>query len=113
MEDKNKTQLLKESILSQYKSVRQFAAEMGIPYSTLVTALDRGIDGMAYSTVISICERLAINPVNFAPMSDGDRLSEQITTRQVMGLYHKLNQEGRRKALDYMDDLSMADKYTA
>ena len=55
MEEKTKTQLLKEAILSQYRSVRRFAAEMNIPYSTLVTALDRGIDGMAYSTVIAIC----------------------------------------------------------
>ena len=34
-----KAEILKTEILSQYKSVRQFAIEMGIPYSTLVTAL--------------------------------------------------------------------------
>ena len=53
-----KAKLLKKEILSQYKSVRQFAMEMSIPYSTLVTALDRGIDGMAYGTVIRICDKL-------------------------------------------------------
>ena len=47
-----KSKILKKEILSQYRSVRQFAMEMNIPYSTLVTALDRGIEGMAYGTVI-------------------------------------------------------------
>ena len=50
-----KAEVLKKEILRQYRSVRQFAIEMNIPYSTLVTALDRGIDGMAYGTVIIFC----------------------------------------------------------
>lgn len=112
MEEKTKTQLLKEAILSQYRSVRRFATEMNIPYSTLVTALDRGIDGMAYSTVIAICTKLSLNPVNFRPMQEEDRLSEQITTRQVMSSYHRLNAEGRRKAMEYMDDLSQIRRYS-
>ena len=41
-----KADILKREILTQYKSVRQFAIDMSIPYSTLVTALDRGIEGM-------------------------------------------------------------------
>ena len=36
-----KAQILKKEILSQYRSVRQFAMDMQIPYSTLVTALER------------------------------------------------------------------------
>ena len=50
----SKTLILKKAILSRYKSIRQFAGEMEIPYSTLVTALERGIEGMAYSTA-KIC----------------------------------------------------------
>ena len=52
-----KAQILKKEILSQYRSVRQFAMDMQIPYSTLVTALERGIDGMAYGTVIKMCNK--------------------------------------------------------
>ena len=63
-----KAEILKAEILSQYKSVRQFAIEMEIPYSTLVTALDRGIEGMAYGTVIRMCDRLNLNPVDFSPL---------------------------------------------
>ena len=32
-----KAEILKKEILRQYRSVRQFAMEMNIPYSTLVT----------------------------------------------------------------------------
>ena len=38
-----KAEILKKEILRQYRSVRQFAMEMNIPYSTLVTALERGM----------------------------------------------------------------------
>ena len=41
-----KAEILKKEILRQYRSVRQFAMEMNIPYSTLVTALERGIEGI-------------------------------------------------------------------
>ena len=52
-----KAEILKKEILRQYRSVRQFAMEMNIPYSTLVTALERGIEGMAYGTVIRMCDK--------------------------------------------------------
>ena len=63
-----KAEILKQEILKQYKSVRQFDIDMEIPYSTLVTALDRGIEGMAYGTVIRMCDRLSLNPVDFSSL---------------------------------------------
>ena len=110
--DKNKTQVLKTVILQRYRSVRQFAAVMDIPYSTLVTALERGIEGMAYSTVIRMCEALELNPVYFSPLEESDGLSGQIITRKVMEKYNKLNRAGRRKVLEYMDDYAQIPAYT-
>ncbi|MBQ1923881.1 MAG: helix-turn-helix transcriptional regulator [Lachnospiraceae bacterium] len=110
--DKNKTQVLKTVILQRYRSVRQFAAVMDIPYSTLVTALERGIEGMAYSTVIRMCEALELNPVDFSPLEESDGLSGQIITRKVMEKYNKLNRAGRRKVLEYMDDYAQIPAYT-
>lgn len=110
--DKNKTQVLKTVILQRYRSVRQFAAVMDIPYSTLVTALERGIEGMAYSTVIRMCEALELNPVDFSPLEESDGLSGQIITRRVMEKYNKLNRAGRRKVLEYMDDYAQIPAYT-
>ena len=104
-----KAEILKAEILKQYKSVRQFAIEMEIPYSTLVTALDRGIEGMAYGTVI----RLNWNPVDFTPLNQKSLLGGKIMENRVMQYYVKLNKTGRKKALELMEDYAQLDKYKA
>ena len=114
-EDKKmtKAEVLKKEILRQYRSVRQFALEMGIPYSTLVTALERGIEGMAYGTVIKMCDKLSLNPVDFSSLERDTSLGAQLLENRVMQYYVKLNQEGRDKILELMDDFVQIDKYKA
>lgn len=107
----SKAEILKSEILKQYKSVRQFALEMGIPYSTLVTALDRGIEGMAYGTVIRMCDKLSLNPVDFTSLEQGEALGQKILENRVMQYYVLLNKKGRKKILEMMEDYSMLDKY--
>ena len=106
-----KSQILKREILTQYKSVRQFAIEMNIPYSTLVTALDRGIEGMAYGTVIRMCDKLSLNPIDFSSLDRDTSVSEQLLENRVMQYYTKLNKEGREKILDLMDDFVQMRNY--
>ena len=106
-----KEEILKQEIMKQYKSVRQFAMEMGIPYSTLVTALDRGIEGMAYGTVIRMCDKLSLNPVDFSPLEKGDDLGERILENKVMQDYVRLNKKGRKKILELMEDYVQLEKY--
>ncbi len=113
VKDMTKAEILKREILSQYKSVRQFAIDMSIPYSTLVTALDRGIEGMAYGTVIKMCDRLNLNPVDFSTLEQGTDLGKKIVENRVMQQYVKLNKVGRKKILDMMGDFSQLDKYQA
>lgn len=108
-----KAEILKAEILRQYKSVRQFALEMEIPYSTLVTALDRGIEGMAYGTVIRMCDKLSLNPVDFAPLDQKSLLGGKIMENRVMQYYVKLNKTGRKKVLDLMEDYVQLEKYQA
>ncbi len=105
-----KAEVLKKEILKQYRSIRQFSLEMSIPYSTLVTALERGIDGMAYGTVIKMCDKLNLNPVDFTPLDD-TTLGAQLIENRVMQSYMKLNQEGRDKMLELMEDYALIDKY--
>ena len=106
-----KAEILKQEILKQYNSVRQFAIEMGIPSSTLVTALDRGIEGMAYGTVIRMCDKLSLNPVDFSPLEKGDDLGERILENKVMQDYVRLNKKGRKKILELMEDYVQLEKY--
>ena len=111
MDSKKKAEILKGVILSRYKSIRQFAVVMNIPYSTLITALERGVDGMAYNTVIRICEALSLNPLDFTSLEEGNSLSSQIATRRVMEKYWKLNKAGRKKVLDIMEDYTHIPEY--
>ena len=102
-----KAEILKKEILRQYRSVRQFAMEMNIPYSTLVTALERGIEGMAYGTVIKMCDKLSLNPVDFSSLERDASLGAQLLENRVMQNYVKLNQTGRDKILELMDDFAL------
>ena len=111
MDRKKKAEILKGVILSRYKSIRQFAVMMNIPYSTLITALERGVDGMAYSTVIRICEALALNPLDFTPLEEGNSPASQIATGRVMEKYCKLNKAGRKRVLDIMEDYTHIPEY--
>lgn len=106
-----KAEILKAEILKQYKSVRQFAIDMEIPYSTLVTALDRGIEGMAYGTVIRIRDKLSLNPVDFSSLEKGEVLGEKLLENRVMQYYIQLNKRGRKKILEMMEDYVQLDKY--
>lgn len=108
-----KAEVLKKEILSQYRSVRQFALEMGIPYSTLVTALERGIEGMAYGTVIRMCDRLNLNPVDFSALDKDTSLGAQLLENRVMQSYIKLNQTGRDRILELMEDFRQIERYRA
>ena len=54
------TMTVKSEIKRQYKSVRQFAAAMDIPQSTIISALRKGIGGTAFDTVVKICSALGI-----------------------------------------------------
>jgi hypothetical protein len=108
-----KAEILKKEILAQYKSVRQFAIDLSIPYSTLVTALDRGIEGMAYGTVIRMCDKLNLNPVDFTPLERGTDLGNRIVENRVMQQYIRLNKPGRKKILEMMSDYAELEKYQA
>lgn len=64
MKDKQPTreQALRWRILEQYVSLRRFAAAADVPYSTLLTLLERGVGGAAFDTVLRICRTLSMDP---------------------------------------------------
>ena len=55
-------QALRWRILEEYTSLRKFAAAAGIPYSTLLTLLRRGVGGASFDTVLCICRTLSMDP---------------------------------------------------
>lgn len=65
-------QKLRNLILDRYSSLRQFAAEADIPYSTLMTLLSRDIGGASFDTVVRICKTLEVNPLDFYLKEDSN-----------------------------------------
>ena len=59
-------QKLRNIILDRYKSLRQFALEADIPYSTLMTLLSRDIGGASFDVVVRICRNLEVDPMEFS-----------------------------------------------
>ena len=55
-------QFLRSCILDKYTSLRQFAAQVDIPYSSILTLLTRGIGGASFDTVMRICHALELDP---------------------------------------------------
>ena len=55
--------MLRNLILDRYVSLRQFAKEVDIPYSTLMTLLARDIGGVSFDIMIKICRKLEIDPL--------------------------------------------------
>ena len=62
----SREQLLRNMILDRYVSLRQFAKEIDVPYSTLMTLLARDIGGASFDIVIKICKKLELNPFELA-----------------------------------------------
>ena len=62
----NRELILRNLILDRYTSIRQFAGEIDIPYSTLMTLLTRGVGGASFDIVIKICRNLEIDPVELS-----------------------------------------------
>lgn len=59
----NREQKLRNLILDKYTSLRRFAIESDIPYSTLMTLLSRDIGGASFDVIIKICIKLEIDPL--------------------------------------------------
>ncbi|MCI8342566.1 MAG: helix-turn-helix transcriptional regulator [Firmicutes bacterium] len=91
-----KSEKLKSIILSRFRSLREFSAAAGIPNTTLVSALDRGIDGMAIEKVIKICDFLNIDIRTFEPLNDNPSI-QNISDEQfaLISKYDFLDRHGR------------------
>ena len=59
----SREQRLRNLILDRYQSLRRFAIEADIPYSTLMTLLSRDLGGASFDVVMKICRALGIDPM--------------------------------------------------
>ncbi len=73
------TPIIKNNIKTKYKSVRRFSEELGVPQSTVVSALKKGVSGTAFDTVCKMCSLLDIKLVEgMYPVSFDDEMKDII-----------------------------------
>ena len=68
----SRERILRNLILDRYVSLRQFAKEADIPYSTLMTLLARDIGGASFDIMIKICRKLEIDPLELGDEKDSE-----------------------------------------
>lgn len=109
----NKTEKLKKIIIERYGSIRNFSKVVDIPPTTLIGALDRGIGGMAIDRVIKICDTLNIDIKTFDPVKKTDLIKKfDINEKRLLDCFNKLNDIGKEKVIENIQDLIQIDKYT-
>ena len=100
------TKLIKTEIKKQFRSVRQFSMYIGVPQSTIVTALQKGIGGTSFETIMHICDVLDIKPVigDKTVFLDGEK-------RELLERYSRLDESGKRavRSVTAMELLRVAD----
>lgn len=100
------TKLIKTEIKKQFRSVRQFSMYIGVPQSTIVTALQKGIGGTSFETIMHICDVLDIKPVAGEKLifMDGEK-------RELLERYTKLDEAGKKavRAVAAIELLRVAD----
>ena len=100
------TRLIKTEIKKQFRSVRQFSMYIGIPQSTIVTAMQKGVGGTSFETIMHICEVLDIKPVpgEHAVFLDHEK-------RELLERFARLDNEGKRavRAVAAMELLRVSD----
>lgn len=106
----NKTEKLKNIILNKYGSIREFAKISEIPSTTLTSALDKGIGGMAVDRVIRICEILDIDIKTFEPLKSINK-SLSFKEEKLLSKFNKLNDLGKTEAIKRVDELTEISKY--
>lgn len=97
------TEKMKMEINRQYSSIRAFAKDCGVAHGTIVSALNNGIDGMAWGKVRKMCNCLNIDCGTFEPNYEGETLSNQ--EQRLLAYFSKLSEKGQKKTIEYMQDI--------
>lgn len=103
------TKLIKTEIKKQFRSVRQFSMYIGVPQSTIITALQKGVGGTSFETVMHMCEVLNIKPV---PGDNPVFLDRE--KRELLDRYARLDKAGKEavRALAAIELLRVSDPET-
>jgi hypothetical protein len=103
---------LKDYILSQYKSIREFCMMNDFAYSTVDNIFRRGILGSSVSIVIRICDRLGIDVDELVNGNIVVKTPTPANQSEISAAAESLNEDGKAKVLSYIRDLKDSGRYT-
>ena len=86
------TTSIKSEIKRQYRSIRKFAVVVGIPQTTISSALNKGIGSISFEAALKICECLHISFIDQGNPS----LYINYPLQDFIEMYSQLDDEGRK-----------------
>lgn len=105
----DKTEMIKEMILNTKMSMKAFAGKADLPYTSLRSILERGIENASVNNIIKICKALNISVDKLYNVNDFTSLSYDQS--EIVKLYNDLNDCGKKEALKRMKELSQLAAY--
>lgn len=105
----DKTEYIKELIKNTGLNLKSFAERSGIPYTTLRSMLERGVENASVNNVIKVCRALNICVESLYEQCNNIQLTKE--EKLLLDNYNSLNNIGKEKLLDYSNDLIGNVKY--
>ena len=106
----DKTEYIKELIKNTGLNLKSFAERSGIPYTTLRSMLERGVENASVNNVIKVCRALNICVESLYEQCNNIQLTKE--EKQLLDDYNKLNDLGKKEANKRVSELTEISKYT-
>ena len=107
----NKTDYIKELIQATGLSMKAFAKHCDIPYTTLRSMLERGIENASVNNVIKVCSKLKIC-IEELYGQDCNDINLRTDEEKILDNYNKLNDLGKKEANKRVLELTQINLYT-
>ena len=110
----SKTELIKDLISKTGLNLKAFAIDADIPYTTLRSILERGIENASVNNVLKICSTLDLTIEEIFNMSEVNKASDPLSDEQILLLknFDNLNDLGKEEALKRIAEMNMVPYYT-
>jgi len=101
-------QLLKDYILTKYKSLREFSIKNGIPYSTVSNIFNRGLMNSGVSLILNVCHILNIDLESLVAgkIVEKNLTSEELTPKESLVASAYRNNREMQPAVDRLLNIS-------
>lgn len=98
---------IKRIVITKYGSIRQFANDIEIPYTTIQSIFNRGINNAGMQNVIKICQALGIDTDALAEGRIEERKTHDnlvtVSEKEHIKKYRSLSEHGKKMADTFLD----------